>query len=295
MIDVLKAYVQVATGVGELTRQRALEAARQALAASPAAGVLPAASAGVDGLTAQASALADELLEAGRHNREQLRQLVSSEVESVVARLGIGQGVADAQAQLAAARARVRELEQALAAATSGRVVTRRAQTETLATALAPDTTVTAPQAADPVAGVDATTAATSAPTRPAVDEAAATKAAATKAAARKAAAKKAAAKRATAKKAAADTATPASVTGPPAPGGAAPTAVAARTASPSTSAPATKSAPRKAAATSSAPGPQVGAPTAEKPTPATAMPQVAPSDAAQQRAAELADDGSGS
>ena len=114
MIDMLKAYLQVANGVGELTRQRALEVARQALAASPAAVVLPVATAGVDGLTAQVSALADDLLAAGRANRELLRQLVRAEVETVVTRLGLG-GQADLQAQLAASRERVRELEGTLA------------------------------------------------------------------------------------------------------------------------------------------------------------------------------------
>ena len=116
MIDMLKAYLQVANGVGELTRQRALEVARQALAASPAAVVLPVATAGVDGLTAQVSALADDLLAAGRANRELLRQLVRAEVETVVTRLGLG-GQADLQAQLAASRERVRELEGTLAQA----------------------------------------------------------------------------------------------------------------------------------------------------------------------------------
>ena len=119
MIDMLKAYLQVASGVGVLTRQRALEAARQVLAASPAGAVLPVATAGVDGLTAQASALADDLLAAGRQNRDLLRQLVRAEVETVVTRLGLGgQGVLEAQ--LAASRARVRELEHTLTQARSG-------------------------------------------------------------------------------------------------------------------------------------------------------------------------------
>ncbi len=126
MIEVLKAYLQVASGVGDLTRQRALEAARQALAATPAAAVLPVASAGVDGLTAQASALADELLAAGRANREMLSHLVRAEVETVVARLGLD-GRSDLEAELAASRARVRELERSLAAATPERATVKRA------------------------------------------------------------------------------------------------------------------------------------------------------------------------
>ena len=116
MIEVLKAYLQVASGVGDLTRQRALDAARQALAATAAAAVLPVASAGVDGLAAQASALADELLAAGRANREMLGQLVRAEVETVVSRLGLD-GRSDLEAELATSRARVRELERSLATA----------------------------------------------------------------------------------------------------------------------------------------------------------------------------------
>ena len=123
MIEVLKAYLQVASGVGDLTRQRALEAARQALAATPAAAVLPVASAGVDGLAAQASALADELLAAGRQNREMLGQLVRAEVETVVSRLGLD-GRSDLEAELATSRARVRELERNLAAKPTGAVRT---------------------------------------------------------------------------------------------------------------------------------------------------------------------------
>jgi hypothetical protein len=128
VIEVLRAYLQVASGVGEITRQRAVEAARQALAATPAGVVLPVAAAGVDGLTAQASALADDLVVVGRQNRELLRQLVRAEVETVITRLGLG-GQAELEAQLSASRRRVRELEQSLAAGSTGRVVTSRAST----------------------------------------------------------------------------------------------------------------------------------------------------------------------
>ena len=123
MIEVLKAYLQVANGVGDLTRQRALEAARQALAA---AAVLPVASAGVDGLAAQASALADELLAAGRANRELLSHLVRAEVETVVSRLGLD-GRSDLEAELLTSRARVRELERDLAATKAGRAPAKKA------------------------------------------------------------------------------------------------------------------------------------------------------------------------
>jgi len=126
VIEVLKAYLQVASGVGELTRQRAVEVARQALAGTPAAMVLPVASAGVEGLTAQASALADELMAASRQNREQLTQLVRAEVDSVLTRLGLGgTGAAELEAELAISRARVRELERQVSAAPSPRTAVR--------------------------------------------------------------------------------------------------------------------------------------------------------------------------
>ena len=115
MIDMFKAYLQVASGVGELTRQRAMEAARAVIAASSAGTVLPV---GVDALTVQVSALADDLLAAGRANSELLRQVVRAEVETVVTRLGLGVD-ADLQGQLTASQARVRELEQSLAQARS--------------------------------------------------------------------------------------------------------------------------------------------------------------------------------
>ncbi len=310
MIDVLKAYVQVATGVGELTRQRAMEAARQALASSPAAGVLPAASAGVDGLTTQASALADELLEAGRQNRVLLRQLVTSEVEAVVARLGVGQQVAEVQAQLAAARSRVRELEQALAAATSGRVVTRRAQSETVAAALAPDADAAAEVSVDgaAAAGSDETAdldapvlaarkvaaeragqkaaettttneteptesiepTAPTAPTEPTVPTAPESATTTPKKTADKSTEKKTAEKQTAAKKSAPKQ-----------------TAAKQTTAKQTT---AKKTAGKKATAKTAgrAPAKKTGS-AGDRPTPATAMPQAAPSDAAQERAAALA------
>lgn len=130
MNEVLKAYLQVASGVGELTRQRAVEVARQALAGTPAAMVLPVASAGVEGLTAQASALADELMVASRQNREQLTQLVRAEVDSVLTRLGLGgSGAAALEAELATSRARVRELERQVSAGPSPRAAVRERAT----------------------------------------------------------------------------------------------------------------------------------------------------------------------
>ena len=154
MIEVLKAYLQVASGVGDLTRQRALEAARQALAA---AAVLPVASAGVDGLAAQASALADELLTAGRANREMLSHLVRAEVETVVSRLGLD-GRSDLEAELVTSRARVRELERDLGATKAERATAKRATAKTATAKKATAKTATAKTATKRTAAKKATT-----------------------------------------------------------------------------------------------------------------------------------------
>ena len=154
MIEVLKAYLQVASGVGDLTRQRALEAARQALAA---AAVLPVASAGVDGLAAQASALADELLAAGRANREMLSHLVRAEVETVVSRLGLD-GRSDLEAELVTSRARVRELERDLGATKAERATAKRATAKTATAKKATAKTATAKTATKRTAAKKATT-----------------------------------------------------------------------------------------------------------------------------------------
>ncbi|MEO7744903.1 MAG: hypothetical protein ABIV05_01600, partial [Actinomycetota bacterium] len=194
MIEVLKAYLQVASGVGDLTRQRALEAARQALAATPAAAVLPVASAGVDGLAAQASALADELLAAGRQNREMLGQLVRAEVDTVVARLGLD-GRSDLEAELATSRARVRELERNLAAKQTGAArttATKASARKTTAKKSTGTTKATAKKATARTTAKKATAATkTSSPAKATTRKATTRKATTRKAATRKAATKR--------------------------------------------------------------------------------------------------------
>jgi hypothetical protein len=113
VIESLKPYLQVASALSEITRDRAREAARHALAATPTAGVLPGAST-VETVAGQIGALADELVSASRANRAMLTDLVRAEVESVLSRMGLTQQ-AELQAQLAATNARVRELERELA------------------------------------------------------------------------------------------------------------------------------------------------------------------------------------
>ena len=114
-MESLKAYLQVAGALSDVAAQRARQAARSALGSTPAAGVLPAASGGVELVAAQISALADELVAASRNNRAQLVDVVRTEVESVLGLMGLSHQ-AELQAQLAATNARVRELERELAA-----------------------------------------------------------------------------------------------------------------------------------------------------------------------------------
>jgi hypothetical protein len=113
VIESLKPYLQVASALSEIARDRARETARHALAATPAAGVLPGATT-VETVAGQIGALADELVSASRANRAMLTDLVRAEVESVLSRMGLTQQ-AELQAQLAATNARVRELERELA------------------------------------------------------------------------------------------------------------------------------------------------------------------------------------
>lgn len=77
----VKALLQLASGVGELTRARAQDAARglMELPGGESAGRL----------TGQVAALADELLATATANRENLLGLVRSEVEAAVGRLGL--------------------------------------------------------------------------------------------------------------------------------------------------------------------------------------------------------------
>jgi hypothetical protein len=113
VIESLKPYLQVASALSEITRDRAREAARHALAAAPSAGVLPGVTT-VESVAGQIGALADELVATSRANRAMLTEVVRAEVESVLSRMGLTQQ-AELQAQLAATNARVRELERELA------------------------------------------------------------------------------------------------------------------------------------------------------------------------------------
>ena len=78
----VRGYVQLASGLGELTRARALDAA-QGLLALPNVG-------GATGKVAgQVGVLAEEILAAALANRENLTSLVRNEVDLAVSRLGL--------------------------------------------------------------------------------------------------------------------------------------------------------------------------------------------------------------
>src|SRR6476469_4736111 len=109
----LKGYVQLAGGMTQLSRQRALEVARQLVSGMPVSAALPSA-ASAEEIAARASALADELLTAGRQNRALLADIVRAEVENVVAKLGLT-GREELEGALATSRTRITELEHELA------------------------------------------------------------------------------------------------------------------------------------------------------------------------------------
>jgi polyhydroxyalkanoate synthesis regulator phasin len=113
VLEGLRGYLQLATGLTDVTRERARAAAKALVTQGEA--VVP------GPLRAQVGALTDDLLATSRANRDLLVNLVRVEVERSVARLGLV-SAADADAADRRARSlerRVEELEQALRSARS--------------------------------------------------------------------------------------------------------------------------------------------------------------------------------
>jgi len=114
-LDALRGYLQLASGLTDVTRERARAAARALVAqgeASVGAVVPPA-------VSGQVKSLTDDLLAASRANRSLLTSLIRAEVDRSVARLGL---VSAAELNTATRRnrsleRRVDELEQELARA----------------------------------------------------------------------------------------------------------------------------------------------------------------------------------
>jgi polyhydroxyalkanoate synthesis regulator phasin len=99
MRDALKAYLALASGVTELTRQRAVAAAKALVSQGEAT-------------AEQVGGLAEDLLAQTKHNREAVRSLVTYEVDRTLGRVGLAS--AEEVAQLTE---RVRALEAQLGAA----------------------------------------------------------------------------------------------------------------------------------------------------------------------------------
>ena len=106
MLEAVRGYVTLASGLTEASRRKALDTARAVLSQAP----------GQDGAPAQRQVqqLADELLTTARSNRELLRQLVRGEVQRAAHALGLVR-----EAEFSALSARVERVERALAATPS--------------------------------------------------------------------------------------------------------------------------------------------------------------------------------
>src|SRR6476620_7185005 len=191
--EAVRGYVQLASGLGELTKTRAQEAA-QGLPSLPAVS-------NTGRVAAQVTALADELLAAATTNRENLTALVRHEVEAAVGRLGLVPvtELEAVQAQVIRLKAELADVlasaEGRAAEAVSAAAMTLRRGTGTSATSTAPAGTTTAKRAtkatAKPAGKATTKTATKSAATKSAATKSAATKSAATKSAATKSAATK--------------------------------------------------------------------------------------------------------
>lgn len=106
VLDGLRGYLQLASGLTDVTRERALAAAKNLVAQGEASvgAVLP------DNARAQVAAVTDDLIATSRANRALLVNLVRGEVERAVARLGLVSA-----AELDAANRRARRLEDRVA------------------------------------------------------------------------------------------------------------------------------------------------------------------------------------
>jgi hypothetical protein len=109
VMDALRGYVQLASGLTEVTRQRAMKTAKQLLQQTGADSL-------TSGLTGRVSELADEIVATSKSNRALLQAIITNEVEGAVARLGFVRAE-----EVAALRRRLEKLEQTDAgAAASG-------------------------------------------------------------------------------------------------------------------------------------------------------------------------------
>jgi polyhydroxyalkanoate synthesis regulator phasin len=103
VLDALRGYVQLASGLTEVTRQKA-QAAAKALLQQTGADTL------TSGLSTKVSELTDEIVATSKSNRQLLQAIVTNEVEGAVARLGFVRSE-----EVAGLTRRVQKLEKELA------------------------------------------------------------------------------------------------------------------------------------------------------------------------------------
>jgi len=89
MLGALRSYLQLASGLTEVTRQRALTAARQLLDQGGEVVDLAVSQTVGGGVGRQVQSLAEELIATSKTNRDLLVGLIRTEVERAVARLGL--------------------------------------------------------------------------------------------------------------------------------------------------------------------------------------------------------------
>lgn len=127
----VRAYVQLASGLGDLTRARAREAA-QGLLSMPVAGFATGTK-----MALQVSVLADELLAAAAANRSNLQTLVRTEVNAAITRVGLVpvQMLEEAQAEAAELREEVATLRAGSSSAAAPRRTAKKADSAPRTTA----------------------------------------------------------------------------------------------------------------------------------------------------------------
>jgi hypothetical protein len=125
VFESVRVYVQLASGLSDLTRARAMEAA-QGLLSLPAAGIATG-----NKMASQAGALADELLAAATANRSNLTTLVRSEVDAAFTRVGLVsvQALEEAQAEAARLRTENARLRSAASQAVAPKSTAKKAAT----------------------------------------------------------------------------------------------------------------------------------------------------------------------
>ncbi|TCN31600.1 poly(hydroxyalkanoate) granule associated protein phasin [Kribbella orskensis] len=111
VMDAVRGYIQLASGLTEVTKQRAQQAAK-ALLQQTGADTL------TTGLSTKVTDLADEIVATSKSNRQLLQAIVANEVEGAVARLGFVRSE-----EVAALTRRVENLERELADADEAETV----------------------------------------------------------------------------------------------------------------------------------------------------------------------------